>query len=141
VTWPVPTRQDHEIFCKNEGWQPARNARGGTGTHHVTYELHLHDGRVLRTRISHPVNRDNYGAQIWGHILRDQLDVDQATFWPCVQDGVMPDRGVPAPPAEALPAELVHLLLTRVHLSETEVAEMSREEAIARMQQFWATGA
>ena len=140
MTRPAPTRQDHEIFCKNEGWQPARNARGGTGTHHVTYELHLHDGRILRTRVSHPVNRDTYGAQIWGHILRDQLDVDQATFWACVHEGVKPDRGVPTPPAEALPAELAYLLLTRVHLTEAEVAMMTKDEAMARMQQFWATG-
>lgn len=102
--------------------------------------LHLHDGRILRTRISHPVNRDTYGAQIWGHILRDQLDVDQATFWDCVHEGVKPGRGVPAPPAEALPAELVHLLLTRVQLTEAEVAAMSKDEAISSMQQFWATG-
>ncbi len=140
MTWPAPTRQDHEIFCKNEGWQPVRNARGSTGTHHVTYELHLHDGRILRTRISHPVNRDTYGAQIWSHILRDQLDVDQGTFWSCVQDGITPDRGIPQPRAEALPAELVHLLLTRVHLSEAEIAAISKDEAIARMQQFWVTG-
>lgn len=140
MTWPAPTRQDHEIFCKNEGWQQVRNARGGTGTHHVTYELHLHDGRILRTRIFHPVNRDTYGAQIWGHILRDQLDVDQATFWACVHNGVKPGRGVPAPPAEALPAELVHLLLTRVHLTEAGVAAMSKDEAMSRMQQFWAAG-
>lgn len=140
MTWPAPTRHDHEIFCKSEGWQQVRNARGGTGTHHVTYELHLHDGRILRTRISHPVNRDTYGAQIWGHILRDQLDVDQATFWACVHESVKPDRGVPTPPAEALPAELVHLLLTRLHLTEAEVAAMSKDEAISRMQQFWAKG-
>lgn len=141
MTWPAPTRQDHEIFCKNEGWQPVRNARGSSGTHHVTYELHLHDGRILRTRISQPVDRDTYGAQIWSHILRDQLDVNESTFWACVQDGVSPDRGARQPPAEALPAELVHLLLTRARLSEAEVAAMSRDEAIGRMQQFWATGA
>lgn len=140
MTWPAPTRQDHEIFCKNEGWQPVRNARGGTGTHHVTYELHLHDGRILRTRISHPVNRDTYGTQLWSHILRDQLDVDQATFWACVHEGTTPDRGVPQPPSEALPAELVHLLLTRVHLSEAQIVALSRDEAIARMLKFWATG-
>jgi hypothetical protein len=140
MTRSAPTRQDHEVFCKNEGWQPVRDAHGTTGTHHVTYELHLHDRRILRTRISHPVSRDTYGAQIWIHILRDQLDVDQSTFWACVQDGVTPDRGAPQPPAEALPAELVHLLLTRAHLSEAEIGAMSKDEAIARMQQFWATG-
>lgn len=140
MTWPAPTREDHEAFCKTEGWQPVRDARGKTGTHHVTYELHLHDGRILRTRISHPVNRDTYGPSIWSHILRDQLDVDQAAFWGCVRGGIKPDRGEPEAPAGALPADLVHLLLTRVRLGEAEVAAMSKDEAIARMQQYWATG-
>ena len=136
----MPTRQAHETFCQNEGWQPVRTARGKTGTHHVIYELQLHDGRILRTRISHPVNRDTYGPGIWSHILKDQLDVDQATFWACVQDGTKPDRGAPQPPAGALPADLVHLLLTRVRLSEADVAAMSKDQAITRMQQYWATG-
>lgn len=112
-----------------------------SGSGHVTCELHLHDGRILRTRISHPVNRDTYGPRIWAHILRDQLDVDQAAFWTCVQDGIKPSRGIPELPAGALPADLVHLLLTRVRLSEAEVAAMTKDQAIARMQQYWATGA
>jgi hypothetical protein len=140
LTWPAPTRQAHEAFCRTEGWQPAGTARGKAGTHHVICELQLHDGRILRTRISHPVNRDTYGPGIWSHILKDQLDVDQATFWACVQDGTKPDRGLPQPPAGALPADLVHLLLTRVRLSEAEVAALSKDQAIARMQQYWATG-
>jgi hypothetical protein len=140
VTWPAPTREAHEAFCKIEGWQPVRNARGKSGTHHVIYELQLHDGRILRTRISHPVNREAYGENLWSHILRDQLDLDQAAFWACVQEGKKPDRGAPEQPAEALPADLVHLLLTRVHLSEAEMAVMSKDEAIARMQKYWATG-
>lgn len=140
MTWPAPRREDHEAFCKTEGWQPVRDARGKSGTHHITYELHLHDGRILRTRISHPVNRDAYGPSIWAHILRDQLDVDQAAFWGCVRDGIKPNRGKPETPAGALPADLVHLLLTRVRLSEAEVTAMSKDEAIARMQQYWATG-
>jgi len=140
VTWPAPTREAHEAFCTTEGWQQVRNSRGQAVTHHVTYELQLHDGRILRTRISHPVNRETYGPRMWSHILRDQLDVDQATFWACVQDGRKPDRGIPEPPTEALPADLVHLLLTQVHLNETDVAGMSKEEAIARMQQYWTTG-
>lgn len=140
MTWPAPTREDHETFCQTEGWEPVRNARGKTGTHHVTYELQLQDGRTLRTRISHPVNRSTYGKQIWNHVLRDQLDVDEAAFWACVQDGTKPDRGTPEPPADAVPADLVHLLLTRVRLSEAEVAAMNKDQAIARMQQYWATG-
>jgi hypothetical protein len=140
VSWPAPTRDAHDAFCKTEGWRQVRNARGQTGTHHVTYELELHDGQILRTRISHPVNRDAYGENLWSHILRDQLKVDQQTFWACVQDGKKPDRGAPEPPPETLPADLVHPLLTRVRLSEAEVAAMSKEQAIARMQQYWASG-
>jgi hypothetical protein len=140
VTWPAPTRKDHEAFCTIEGWERVRDAQGRTGTHHVTYELRVRDGRILRTRISHPVNRDSYGPDMWSHILRDQLDVDQAAFWACVQDGIKPGRGTPELPPEALPADLVRLLITRVRLNEAEVAAMSKDHAIARMQQYWATG-
>lgn len=73
VTWPAPTRADHDAFCRLEGWTPVRDALGRTGTHHITYELRLPDGQVLRTRVSHPPNRQTYGARLWAHILRDQL--------------------------------------------------------------------
>lgn len=138
VTWPQPTRKDHETFCLVEEWRRVRDARGRTGTHHLTYELVLFDGRILRTRVSHPVDRTDYGPSIWKHILREQLAVDEQSFWRCVRDGVKPDRGVPTPPAEALPADLVHLLISRVGLDESEVASMSKADAIARLQQFWA---
>lgn len=117
-----------------------RDARGRTGTHHVTYELDLPDGRILRTRISHPVDRTRYGQSIWEHVLRDQLEVGEPEFWSCVKDGVRPDRGLAVPPAEALPADLVYMLISRVGLAEAEVATMSRDEAIARLQRHW-TGA
>ena len=139
MTWPAPTRSDHETFCRTEGWVPVRDSQGRTGTHHVTYELRLHDGRILRTRISHPPDRTTYGKSIWSHIPRDQIDVSEAEFWACVQDRVKPDRGEPQIPAEALPADLVHLLITRLDLRETEIAKMSRAEAIARMQEYWST--
>jgi hypothetical protein len=140
VSWPQPTRADHEKFCGVEGWAPVRDAKGRTGTHHRTYELHLPDGRVLRTRISHPPDRTGYGANLWSHILRDQLGVSEQEFWACVRDGVPPDRGAPAVPAGALPADLVYLLLTRVGLSEPEVATMTRAEAVERVNRYWAEG-
>jgi hypothetical protein len=140
VTWPQPTRKDHDTFCRIEQWRQVRDARGRTGTHHVTYELDLPDGRILRTRISHPVDRTDYGPRLWRHVLRDQLEVDEAAFWCCVQDGVKPQRGVPTPPRESLPADLVHLLTSRVGLTEAEVSVMSREDAINRMQRYWSEG-
>lgn len=140
MTWPPPTRQAHEKFCLVENWTGVRDARGRTGTHHVTYELNLADGRILRTRISHPVDRTTYGPSIWGHILRDQLDVTDAAFWRCVQEGVRPNRGEPEVPTEALPADLVYMLINRVGIDETTVAAMTKDEAVARLNQFWIDG-
>lgn len=136
MSWPAPTRADHQAFCLNEGWREVRSARG-KGTHHLTYELTLADGRILRTRVSHPPGRDNYGAAIWAHILRDQLDVTDEEFWVCVRDGVKPQRGFPEVPAEALPLGLVHSLVTKVGLAESEVMAMTKDEAIARLNKFW----
>ncbi|MGH3492033.1 MAG: cytotoxic translational repressor of toxin-antitoxin stability system [Sciscionella sp.] len=137
MSWPQPTRKDHEEFCHIEQWRRVRDARGRTGTHHITYELDLVDGRILRTRISHPVDRSNYGQSLWKHILRDQLQVDDSIFWSCVKDGVKPDRGTSEPPASALPADLVYLLISRVGLDESEVGGMTKDEAIARIQRHW----
>ncbi|GAA0359477.1 cytotoxic translational repressor of toxin-antitoxin stability system [Actinoallomurus spadix] len=123
-----------------ESWRRVRDARGRTGTHHVTYELDLPDGSILRTRISHPVDRSGYGKSLWAHILRDQLDVSEQEIWACVRDGQKPDRGAPPPAQDALPAEMVRLLITRVGLTEKEVAEMTREQAIIRLQQYWLDG-
>lgn len=136
--WPAPTRSAHQAFCENEGWEQVRNARGKTSNHHAaTYQLHLPDGRILRTRISHPPDGSTYGDSIWSHILRDQLVVDEETFWACARDGHKPDRGEREEPEEALPAEVAYLLTTRVGLSREQIADMTRDEAISRLQQYW----
>jgi hypothetical protein len=140
MSWPAPTRADHDRFCRIEGCTQVRDATGRLGTHHVTYELVLDDGRILRTRISHPPNRTTYGARLWAHILRDQLDVDEATFWAAVRDGVKPSRGAATPPAETLPIEVAFLLTNRVGLTREQIARMSKAEAIERLNRYWAEG-
>lgn len=140
MTWPPGTRQAHERFCIAEAWDRVRDARGRTGSHHVTYELVLADGSILRTRISHPVDRTDYGPSLWNHILRDQLAVSAEEFWSCVNDGVLPARSVVAPAPESLPADLVHLLVHRVGLSSAEIASMTRAQAIERVQRHWTEG-
>lgn len=106
----------------------------------MTYELDLPDGRTLRTRISHPPDRTDYGANLFAHILRDQLAVREKEFWACVRDGAPPHRGVPAPSSASIPADLVHLLIHRVGWPENEVKVMSRDQAITRVQQYWSEG-
>ncbi len=137
--WPRATYADHDAFCRIEGWREVRNARGKTGSHHITYELDLPDGRVLRTRVSHPADRTDYGPQLWAHILRDQLDVTAAQFWACVRDKTPPGRtSLLEVGPEAIDASIVFLLISRAGLSEAEVKAMSKQEAIAALNQFWA---
>lgn len=136
----APTRADHDLFCRNEGWEKVRDARGRAATHHVTYRLVLPDGSVLRTRISHPPNRTAYGPGMWRHVLRDQLQVSEAEFWACVLDAAPPRRPVRHVTPAALPPELARLLIDRVGLAEREVRSLDREQAIERINRYWAEG-
>ncbi|MFD3821439.1 hypothetical protein [Streptomyces sp. NPDC058625] len=68
------------------------------------------------------------------------LDVSEDEFWNCVLDGRLPGRGAPAVPKEALPADLVYPLLHRVGLAEETVAELTKEDAVARLHQYWTEG-
>jgi hypothetical protein len=134
---PQPTRADHQQFVVNEGWHQVPS------THHETYELGLPDGRVLRTRISRPPNKTTYGARRWAHFMRHLLDVTADEFWACVQDGVAPDRtpnDAPEEVDEAIPIDVVNLLIGRVGLTRQDLIGMTREEAIARLNQYWSTG-
>lgn len=133
--FPEPTRRDHQQFCLKEGWTQVRNARG-RGGHHVTFELNLPDGRVLRTRISPPPNRQSYGPSIWAHILRDQLDVNEEEFWACVREDTMPQRSRVETTTPSIPAGVVAQLLSH-GVAEAEVRLMSRGEAIERLNLIW----
>lgn len=131
------TRTDHERFVVREGWRQVRS------THHETYVLTLPDGRVLRTRISRPPDRTTYGARLWAHVLRDQLQVTEQEFWACVRDGALPDRRPdprPDAPDTAIPFEVADLLVGRVGLRREDLIGMTRDDAIARLNAYWATG-
>ncbi len=133
------SRRQHQRFCEIEGWDQAADAHGRPVGHHITYRLALADGRVLRTRISRPANNDTYGPQLWSHILGEQLAVTEGEFWECVGQGNPPVRPgqQPPTPAEALPADLVHQLLTKLHLPESDVAALTRRQAIELMTAYW----
>ena len=130
-----PTRKDHQKYCLNEGWTRVRNARG-KGGHHVTFELTLPDGRVLRTRVSHQPNRQTYGPSLWAHILPDQLQVSEDEFWACVREKKVPRRGRVEPTTPSIPAGVVAQLLSH-GVEESEVRVMSRAEAIERLNLIW----
>ena len=130
---PAPTRQHHEIFCVTEGWALVTDARGRAVDRHATYKLVTHDGDVLRTRISHPVNRTTYAPSMWSHILCDQLQLTAGEFWSCVLDGTLPDRGALVVPDAALPLHLVARLVRELGLTREEIAGLSVEDASRRL--------
>jgi hypothetical protein len=97
--------------------------------HHRTYEITLWDGRVLRTRISRPINSSEYGPRLWSHILT-QLEVTQEEFWGCVRERKAPDRGF-APitaPAQSLPLFLLRELMN-LGVSEEEALQLTPAQA------------
>ncbi|MBH0775417.1 cytotoxic translational repressor of toxin-antitoxin stability system [Nocardia sp. NEAU-351] len=129
------------MFCCNDEWKLLRNATGGVVGHHRTWELSLTDGRVLRTRISRPVDNTDYGASMWRHILKEQLEVSEEQFWSCVNDKKRPARtsgAVTIPDKEPIPLGVVEKLIRLVRLSPEEIEHMTKAQAVARLDQFWA---
>lgn len=132
------SRIDHHRFCLEEDWGVVRDPRGRAVRHHLTYERALYDGTILRTRISHPVNKETYGPRLWTTILRDQLVVTEAEFWACVKGHQLPDRGPAETPAPGgLPAGLAHQLIHVAHVPEDEVRTMTLARALVRMNEHW----
>jgi hypothetical protein len=128
--YPPADRESHDTFCVTEGWTLVRGATGKPVTHHRTYELTLWDGRILRTRISRPINSSQYGTQMWSHILKQQLEVTVEEFWSCVNDGQLPDRGfapLEAPP-QSIPLFLLKELM-KLGVSEKEALAMTPAQA------------
>lgn len=138
--FPPGNKRAHETFCRNDEWVRVRNATGGVVGHHSTWELLLPDGRVLRTRISRPMDNTDYGSKMWCQILKDQLEVSEAQFWGCVNDRVRPARTsgtVTIPDKEPIPLGVVEKLIRLVHLTTEEIEKMTKDQAVARLNQFW----
>ena len=64
-------------------------------------------------------------------------DVTDAEFWDCVKNGNPPRRGSPPPRRDGIPVDLYRLLIGKAGLSEREVRDMTRDQAIAAAQAYW----
>jgi hypothetical protein len=139
MTSRAASRREHQRFCEVEGWQEVRNSRGKPTQHHITYELLLSDGSVLRTRISRPANSEVYGPGLWSHILDDQLHVTEAEFWQCVDNRNLPPRvrTTKEPDSSALSAQLAYQLVHTLKLTSAEIAALTFEEAVKLMTEYW----
>lgn len=116
-------------------------------THHPTYEFATSSGPVLRSHCSHPIDRTEISdPKLWGHILDDQLLVTAEEFWACVDNGIVPRRGQDgrglagtreAERAKPLTLSLARALMQHLGLKESELAEISQDQAVAMLSQHF----
>lgn len=130
-------------FVKTEGWTKSGTVKGKNKTgDHFRYTLALADGDILYTRISHGSGQFD-DPNVVAAIFRNELKVSEEDFWACVDHGVLPPRpGTPesGPEGVVLDAKLVRNLIRRVGLTEDEVAQLSKTQAIEAWQEYLARG-
>ncbi len=136
----LPDGCDLWKFCKDDRWDEVTTPRGKTGDH-FRFEKTLADGSILRTKVSH--GQGTYGADLFKHILRDQLQVTAEQFWTAVDKGIAPRRPGEQPsvgPQARLPYHLVANLVRKAGYDIGAVRGMTAEQAVAAWQS-WLTGA
>jgi hypothetical protein len=133
---------DHRKFVETEGWAKKGTATSSKKTgDHFRYTLTLSTGDVLFTRVSHGSGQLD-DAKLIKAIFRIQLEVTEADFYRCVENGILPPRPqtIPERFAEGLDATLVRNLIRKVGLSQTQVAKMSKEQAVAAWNKYLSEG-
>ena len=134
----MATFGDLKTYVERDGWteEPSlTRGRRRTGNH-WRFSKWLPDGTLLRTKISHSL-RDEIGADLFRHILRDQLRVREDAFWAVVRGASGEGTAVATPPA-TIPGWLVQRLLFTVGLGEDDLRSMSPEEALATWETYLA---
>ncbi len=134
---------DHHKFVQTEGWEQKGTAKSARKTgDHSRYTLRLNNGEVLSIRVSHGGGSLNDPMLVAG-VLRDQLQVSEADFYRCVDNGVLPPRPAPAasaPPPGGLDGTLVRNLMMKVGMTQHQVASLTMEGAVAAWQKYVAEG-
>lgn len=139
--YPAPTREHHDDVCTTEDLTVVRGVTGRPVKPHRTYELALWDGRILRTRISKPIDSTTYGARMWAHILRQQLTVSQDEFLGLRSplDEARPSRPRQVASRAALPLHMYRLLV-QIGATDEEIAQLDPASAAPRIAAFYSRG-
>jgi hypothetical protein len=136
----VATFGDLKKFVENDGWTEEPSLARGRKTvgDHWRYSKEQPDGSKLRTKVSHSV-RQEIGASLFAHILRDQLHIDESTFWAVVRGLATPEGAAPEAP-KPVPGWLVQRLIMPVGMPEEQVRQLSVDEAMAAWEAYRTRG-
>ena len=106
----MATFGDLKTYVENDGWTEEKNrARGRVKTgDHWRYRKDVPGEGTLRTKVSHSLNDDRIGPDLFARILRDQLKVDRDRFWDVVRG-----RNTPQTPSAATAATVPGWLVQR----------------------------
>lgn len=139
MTPTSPTWGDVEEFLAADGWRRlAGDERGGKRQTQIFFEKVLEDGRALQTHISHD-RSSRVSPGRFGAILRGQLEVSREEFWTAIRTGEPVQRPVPLDEEEFVEhdAWVIQVLVGELHMGVEVIAELSEEEAQARVYEYW----
>jgi predicted RNA binding protein YcfA (HicA-like mRNA interferase family) len=129
----MATFADLKKYVIADGWTPVPNRSRGRNRQgdHDRYEKPQSSGPPLRTKVSkHP--NEEIGEDLFRRIIRDQLKVDEVTFWEVVKGRPETPPGIDpsSPPSRpGKPGWLVASLIGKAGYTESEIEGMSLDEA------------
>jgi hypothetical protein len=130
----APTWGDLVAFCKADQWNLSRQ------TKHAVYRRVLADGTALQTEASRGKDADDIGVGLFHFILRVELRVSEEEFWEAIRTGEPARRPAhPAPPRvpPKPSAGMVHQLRKYLRLGDDEISELSKDEAIEKLNEYF----
>ncbi len=120
-----PTWGEVRRFCERQGFAKRE-------TDHTFFDRTFPGGETAGTKISRGVDSETLTKARWTLVWRRQLRLkSEDDFWRGLEGGPVA-YDIPAPPApvESLPDYLRHFLAARRHMTEAEIAALTKDEAM-----------
>lgn len=128
-----PTWGHVRQFCRRLGYRESR-------TDHFHYIKVLPDRSTSGTMVSMGVDTDEVPPQMWAMVWRHQLRLaSEDEFWKGLRgEPVEYATAVVQEPSDPLPGYLLQFLSGTLHLSETQIAALTRQKAQQLLDNYYA---
>lgn len=136
----LPTYKELRRFVEVEGWQDKDEKSHKKKGDHYRYVFTTPTGERLFTFISH--GSDQIGdSDLFRHILRDQLCIDEVQFWNAVDKRIRPTRLSHSPREQtgAIDSKLARNLIIKVGLKPEQMVGLTQEKAQGIWEKWLAT--